>query len=659
MLVSDRAALTNNKEMVESPSVVAQQSGLARLRRLILYITTAVRLGVLNVVRVVIYRIGKRVGIYRWLLPQRAAISLGLQFRALSQVPQSPVPWADRSVLVEADELLSGKAKYFSAHLQKVGSPPDWFLNPFQQTHHPEPALHWSKIADFSADAGDIKITWELSRFTWAPIFARAFRVSGDERYLAALQSWMEDWWQTNPANTGPNWMCGQECSIRLLNTLMAMHLLEQGSEIPAGLAVFVETHCRRIGATTFYAIAQDNNHATSEAAALFVGGTWLARHGVGSAKRRGQRWAQIGRRLLERNVGRLVMADGTFSQHSLTYHRVLLDTLSVVEVFRTQFKQASFSDDFYARAAAATRWLGAMVDLASGDGPNLGANDGAYPYRFDTSAYRDFRPCLQLAARLFVGIEAIEPGPWDESSAWLGVPAREVGRPWLKSLGSTVFPDGGYVNLRNSAGASVLLRVPMAQFRPAHADALHLDLWWKGENVLRDGGTFSYANEGAVSEDLASVLGHNAPQFDNHDQMPRISRFLYGDWIHVAGDREITTRGDGQFWSGRCIDSWGAHHQRAVTLGTHSVSISDELQGFTSKALLRWRLVPGDWSLDATGCSSDSLSIRIESSVPIRRMGLSNGWESRHYLEKSEVPIFEVEIDQSPAIINTKITLT
>src|SRR5262249_33627743 len=139
--------------------------------------------------------------------------------------PAQPPPCADRAVLIEADQLLAGRANYFLAHTCEIGSPPNWFLNPFQNQQHPQPALHWSKIADFSVAAGDIKAVWDLSRFSWASIFARAWRISGDARYLSAFELWIEDWWQRNPPNTGPNWMCGQETSVRLINALLALRV--------------------------------------------------------------------------------------------------------------------------------------------------------------------------------------------------------------------------------------------------------------------------------------------------------------------------------------------------------------------------------------------------------------------------------------------------
>jgi hypothetical protein len=624
-----------------------------------IYLSTALRLGLANVARVVIYRTCKRAGIYRWLLPPRKAVSLGPQVHATCNAAQPSATWADRSVIREADELLEGRANFFSAHARNVGNPPNWFLNPFQNKQHPQSALHWSEIADFSAEAGDIKVVWEMSRFSWATVFARSWRISGDARYLSTLQFWMQDWWRCNPPNTGPNWICGQETSIRLINALLALHIAGLEKNLGSGLVAFVEAHCRRVDLTTLYAVAQDNNHATSEAAGLFVGGTWLARHCEGKARRCGQRWAEKGRKLLENSVCRLVLSDGSFSQHSLTYHRVMLDTLSIAESWRRYVGEVPFAEDFYKRAAAATRWLGAVIDPTNGDGPNLGANDGAYPYRLDSSAYRDFRPCLQLASLLFICSATLKSGPWDESAAWLGVPAEGPVRPWLYDLSSAVFPDGGYAVMRNKTGARVLLRAATARFRPAHADALHLDFWWKGKNLLRDGGTYAYADGGAVAKALASAAGHNILQVDDHDQMPRLGRFLYGSWVRVVGIPEITSIADEQTWAGSYTDVWGAQHKRTVTLRADTLSVMDQVQGFERKAVLRWRLAPGNWSQTETGCASSMGRIQVESSVPLRRMGLEGGWESRHYLEKSAVPVLEVEIDQSPAVLTTTVTLS
>ena len=90
-----------------------------------------------------------------------------------------------------------------------------------------------------------------------------------------------------------------------------------------------------------------------------------------------------------------------------------------------------------------------------------------------------------------------------------------------------------------------------------------------------------------------------------------------------------------------------------------------DEVQGFACQAVLRWRLLPGDWhfesSLDGTRLTLNGgrqFSLNVSADVPITRCELVEGWESRHYLEKTPLPVLEVEIQQ-PGTLTTQLHWT
>jgi hypothetical protein len=74
-------------------------------------------------------------------------------------------------------------------------------------------------------------------------------------------------------------------------------------------------------------------------------------------------------------------------------------------------------------------------------------------------------------------------------------------------------------------------------------------------------------------------------------------------------------------------------------------LSVTDCIDGEFRKAVLRWRLSPGDWKIDGAGVTDGIRSLQIESSEPILRLEIASGYESRHYLEKSALPVLEVEI--------------
>lgn len=588
---------------------------------------TIAALGLGNVARVAAYRLGLKSGLSPVRRLKDVDPATGPFFRPRAS-PASSLP---------VGGAWETQAAYFGHHRLALGDePPDWLMNPITGRRLENANRHWWKIPDFDPAVGDIKTIWEASRFDW--VLAGAQRAAaGNHEALPRLERWLDDWCRNNPPYYGPNWKCGQETSIRVMHLAMAALLLDNDVPTP-GLNRLLDMHLQRIEPTIGYAIGQDNNHGTSEAAALFIGGSWLA----ASTHPHGRRWEALGRKLLENRIGRLIERDGSFSQYSLTYHRVLLDTLIMVEAWRRRLDLPPLSSNARESMAAAARWLFTMIDPESGDGPNLGANDGARLLALTDTDYRDFRPTVQAAMTLFCGKRAYaERGAWDTPLAWLGIAASETAS---EPAGSAQFDDGGYAVLRKS-GATALLRYPRFRFRPAQADALHVDLWVEGANVLRDAGTFSYNTDAATLERFAGTAGHNTVQFDGRDQMPRLGRFLYGEWLKAHSVAFDTVQGRA---AAGYTDWRGATHHRTVQLEANRLTVRDRLSGHFGRAVLRWRLQPGPWKLDGQTVSDGRNTLHIAADGPLARVELTAGEESLYYLEKHPVPVLEIEVNHA-----------
>ena len=593
---------------------------------------TIIALGLANAARVAAYRLGLKTGLSS-ARRVSAEAATGPFFTGAAQRPDRPPPsmaWRD-------------EAHYFGSRtIPLAGNPPDWFLNPYTGRRLEPKNRNWWSIPDFDPEIGDVKIIWEPSRFDW--LLAAAERAStGDDDALDQIESWLQDWCLKNPPYKGPNWKCGQEASIRVMHLAMTALVLDSHLTPTAALLELIETHLKRIAPTIQYAIGQDNNHGTSEAAALFIGGTWLAANG----HPQGPSWARTGRRLLENRLSRLVAEDGRFSQYSLTYHRLLLDTGLRVEAWRLRCGLPEFSDNARIRMKNAAYWLHAMIDQVSGDGPNLGANDGARLMPLTDSGYRDFRPTLQTAMALFAGKRAIgASGAWDWPLAWLGLnmPADAAAPPV-----SAQFDQGGYAVLRQNTTLAIL-RYPRFRFRPSQADALHVDLWVNGQNMLRDSGTFSYNTDSETLDRFAGVRGHNTIAFDNRNQMPRLGRFLYGAWLSAKQVSFDAAKGKA---SAAYTDWLGASHCRDMELSEKRLTTVDRISGQFSSATLRWRLAPGDWVIDANSVVNGDLRLTISSDANIVRFDLVEGEESLFYLVKQAVPVLEVEVRAAGEIIS------
>ena len=600
-------------------------TGVARLR-------TLAALGIGNLARVGLYRLALRSGLHP-VQGISAAVPSGPFFRPPPPARDLPAP----------NLAWRGKLRWYDwKEIEHDGEPPDWFANPFSPTVRDGAGRPWWRIPDFGGH--DIKNVWELSRFSWLVAMATE-AAAGDAGALDRINAWLAAWAKDNPPYRGHNWKCGQESSIRVIHLVLAAMLLDQERVPLPSLTGLVEAHLRRIAPTLSYAIGQQNNHGTSEAAAMFVGGEFLSRAGVAT----GARWAKRGQRLLENRAAALIEPDGSFSQYSVTYHRLMLDTFCFAEAWRRRCGLAPFSEACLARLRAATDWLDAMVERPSGDAPNIGANDGARLIPLTATDYRDFRPTLQLASVLFRGLRAIEPvGAWNDPLRWLRMPAPERSLP---PAGSKTFDAGGYHVLR-SGPAFAVLRYPRFRFRPGQADALHLDLWYAGSNLLRDAGTFSYNDPEGCGEYFAGTGAHNTVQFDGRDQMPRLGRFLFRDWLKARSVAPVRSADGIVEAQAGYADSHGAAHHRSVHLHQAGFSCRDRIQGSFDSAVLRWRLAPGRYALEGNRLKGDMLDLIVEVDGAPATFVLTQGWESRYYQLRTPLLCLEVRVGGPCAIV-------
>ncbi|MCA1977693.1 MAG: heparinase II/III-family protein [Thiobacillus sp.] len=551
----------------------------------------------------------------------------------------------------EPSQNWQGTVRYFDCiEVPMTGGRPDWFYRPASGITAVASDRPWWESGDFDEALGDIKDIWEISRFNWVLAFAQR-AAAGDDRSLARLNDWLTDWIAHNQPYTGYNWKCGQEAAIRVMHLAMAALILGQTTSALPGLRTLVRVHLARIGPTVAYAIAQDNNHGICEAAALFIGGAWLAAMDGDDAARE---WMNRGRHQLEERVARLIANDGGFSMYSVMYHREFLDALSMAEIWcRTQGLPA-FSTRYLDRVSLAARWLMACVHPQSGDAPNIGANDGTRLLPLTDTGYRDFRPAVQLACALFCDARAYpERGSWDHPMHWLGVAIPDAVLPVPRSR---ICPDSGFALLKSrQEDVQVFVRFPRYRFRPSHADPLHVDLWIGGQNILRGAGSYRYHAEPEWVGYFPSVASHNTVQFDDLDAMPRLGRFLFGDWLKLSTVPVFDEHSDNQRFVAGYLHGSGARHERKVSLRKGELEVCDIIAGFRKRAVVRWRLMPGPWKIEASGVSLDGLCLSVQSENGPLVIRLVEGWEARCYGSKTRLPVLEIEVTR-PGCVTTRV---
>lgn len=588
------------------------------------------KLGWSNVAYMVWYRLSMKLGLRKRMFPTGVPIK-GLFFAPTPKISGYPEEWKP-NLRQTADAIVSGRLTWFSYHEFEVGTIPNWFKNPFSGEVIADPLKHWTELSDFDLNIGDIKTIWEPSRFDWLTHLARAYRVFGDEIYLSTINRWLNDWSEKNPLNLGPNWKCGQETSIRVMKLLNAAFILDQFNNPSPVLQELILQHLSRIDGNIRYAVAQDNNHGTSESAALYIGAAWLLQKDNVSSKdkTRLRNWQQSGLRIWNNRLLHLIGTDGTFSQRSITYHRVVVDTVSFTLFFAERLALPKPLPAVQRKMEALVSWQLKFIIHQNGDSPNMGSNDGAMFENLHGCGYRDFRPSSQLAHWLCFSSRPFSFGPWDEvlfwrnPKEWRNIPIKEMEQPAAEIL------DHQFLIMRNG-GTDVFLRIPNDSFRPLASDAFHLDVWHNGKNHICGCGSYSYNSKELFAYYFKSIKGHNTVQFGNHEQMPRISKFLLGKWISATIIGRITQLEDGSLgWSGTYQDAWGNEHSRSLQLRTDgTLEITDSVVT-NEKWFVRYNLAASDSVVADNRCLSNDCELSVVTDLA---MTIEQGFTSTHYL--------------------------
>lgn len=424
---------------------------------------------------------------------------------------------------VAMQHMLQGDVLFFNKTWKPLGQNYDWITNP-ETGYKYDITQHWSKIESLSAEAGDIKYVWEKSRFSWLLTICR-YDYHYDEDHSEFIFSQILDWIDKNPLNCGPNYKCSQETSIRLNNWVFALRFYKYSK-------VLTEERWNRIITSIYWQIhhvynninysriAVRNNHAITETLTLYLMGLMFPEMpGANKWKRNGKRW-------FEQEIDYQIETDGTYLQNSMNYHRVVVQLLTYAMAI-SDANGEKYNDVVYDRAYKSLNFLYQCQELSNGWLPNYGSNDGALFFPLSTADYRDYRPQLDALHGLLTGKPLYDE--YLEDAQWIGstLPAsRKIYPAMQQQMGAIRFEKSGFYLIREK---ETLTFVRCGVFKNGGAtDLLHLDVWYKGKNILMDCGTFQYNTEDRLKKYFAGTESHNTVMLDDYDQMLKGPRFMW-----------------------------------------------------------------------------------------------------------------------------------
>ncbi|MCW3464669.1 heparinase II/III family protein [Chitinophaga nivalis] len=442
------------------------------------------------------------------------------------------------------NQIKAGQLSFFNGATFSVGKENNWMKNPDTGFEY-EGKRHWTEINDYSREAGDIKFVWEKARFAYLYDIIRYdyhFKEDCAEMVFADILSWIK----ANAVNCGPHYKCSQEISLRVLNWTFALYYYRDSPVLTEDVfdhiqyAIYWQLH-HVYHNINFSRIAVRNNHAITETLALYLGG--LLYPSLPDAAT----WKAAGKRWFEQEINYQVYEDGTFLQFSMNYHRV------VIQLLTWALRLASLNNETFVpgvkeKAAKSLRFLRVCMNDSNGWLPNYGANDGALFFRLSDQHYRDYRPQLQALAVL-LDMEAEFPETY-EDVYWYGKKQTATLAPVLEKGKSLYeFPAGGYYVCREP-DTLTFLRCGSHHDRPSQADNLHLDVWYKGENVLMDAGSYKYNTDEQTLRYFMGTASHNTVMLEDYDQMEKGPRFIWYNWT-MSSRAKLYETADEIIWEG------------------------------------------------------------------------------------------------------------
>lgn len=471
------------------------------------------------------------------------------------------LPESDKTEIIStADKAINGVIIGFSSIELNYGTPFNWHYNPLTGFESRKD-VKWFEIPDFDSKLGDIKVVWEASRFTHFFYLVRAYLLTKEMKYYRAFSSQLKNWLEQNPYPYGANFKCGQECTLRMINALMAYSVFKSlgitTKNDEENVKTLVKVCYKKVLSNFFYAHkCIKNNHTFTEICGLIVG-AWCCIDNSGVKK---------GYKLMDKEIRNQFLSDGGFTQYSFNYHRF---TLQIIEcVYKISEKTQMYITE--TERIKKSILLLYQVQSIEGDVPNYGSNDGALIFPLTTCGYRDFRPVLNTTYALIEGNKIYNSGNHEEELLWFGRGEHLLTEKIVRK--STFLNESGFYIFHHNSG---FLMTCLQNFksRPAHMDQLHIDLWHKGINILCDSGTHSYAS--VLGKKLTSTAGHNTVGVSGFEQMNKKGAFLITDWTKRKDVHFGST-----FFKGTMISKNGYEHTRHIQKYEKGYIISDDVFG-------------------------------------------------------------------------------
>jgi hypothetical protein len=497
---------------------------------------------------------------------------------------------------------------------------------------------------------GDVKYPWELNRHQYFFTLGKCYARVRNDLYVDMIVDQVIDWLDKNPYRVGMNWVSAMEVGIRLISWCNAFWLIKDSEAFQArGLQPMIRgmyQHALHLDRhlTTDWLVR--NNHILGETAGLFLFAVLFPQF------RESARWRRKALRIFTHELQAQFFSDGVNREQATGYHRFVVDfVLLVLRV--AEVNEIALPKDFGIAGSGSRGRSPSLLEkmleyehaLIAPDGrvPQVGDCDDGRGFIFDDAQnFFDFRPWQAAGEKIFGRTDFAEAGVKSEEYWWWrGVegleeieeaiaarygngatsPVPEAGKEAVKAKPSQpppvslssyptyptnpsyhYFPEGGQAVLRSGGN---YLHVRCGPFglggdgasAHSHGDMLSPVIYWDGQPLVVDPGTYAYLCETEWRDRFRSTAMHNTVGPRGLEQAPM---FPLKDWGVVPRTEVLAWNAEAPMIRARMtfshvVGQGPPYLERSFSLASNELVIEDlVVQGGEGPVDAYFHLAPG-----------------------------------------------------------------
>ena len=410
----------------------------------------------------------------------------------------------------------------------------------------------------------DVKTVWDLSRCHHLLWLAAAYRQTKDEKYARRIIETIDDWIVENPYGRSVNWVCPMDVSIRTVNWLFAVQMIEEADIVNVSFlrrlftslyqhSAFIYSHLE-----TSYPFSE-NHYASDLTGLLFVGYLF-------DFDKKGKRWLNYALQSMLYEIRTQILPSGVHFERSISYHRLVTELFFYSYLIIRKNTPNYIAVDIRYRLRTMINFI-ASYTKPNGYAPILADNDNGRLLPFVKRDYREHYYLVDLAKAYGI-----------------------LDQPCRRSL----FDDAGFAFLQNEKYFLSFTNTPTSRYsRPwrggnlgshTHLDALSFELFKDGEDFIVDAGAYTYTESKKVRTEFRSMRKHNTVSVD--DDNPYLLSEDFGFAVekgcHYNEPEPIILESDDDVISVKSAFYWEkakVSHSRIMRMEDGRVIVKDELK--------------------------------------------------------------------------------